>query len=345
VPADHYILDAAWPGLFAELGVDGAHVLRVAGLPDDLFRQPSVRLDAADYHRLWEGVEALADDPLLALRLNEMLTTGSATPLVFATLCSFASLSSPNLPAALERVGRFKALISPVRVTAVEEGDRLAIDIAWPDAHPPPSVLVLRELLIALTLTRQGTRAHIRPIEVTTTTSLPSPIDAYEDFLGCPLRPGPRNPAVRARPDAERPFLTSDEGMWQVLEPALRQRLGDLGEPTSTTSRVRAALVEALPSGLVRLDDIGRRLAVSKRTLQRRIEAEGTSFQTLLGETREALARHYLEVGSVSTAQIALLLGYDEPNSFSRAFKTWTGTTPDAMRRQHRATIDAGGAR
>jgi AraC-like DNA-binding protein len=100
---------------------------------------------------------------------------------------------------------------------------------------------------------------------------------------------------------------------------------------------VRAALLEALPSGLVTLEEIGRRLAVSKRTLQRRIEAEGTSFQRILSETREAVARHYLEATTLPAAEIALLLGYDEPNSFSRAFKTWTGTTPDTVRRRHEA--------
>lgn len=338
MPAAAYALDATWPGLLADLGITASDLLRRAGLPDDLFQQPSVRLAPDDYHRLWESLEALADDPLLALHLCEMLTTGSATPLVFATLCS------PNLAAAVERVGRFKALISPVRLTVAEEGDRVAVDIAWPDVPPPPASLALKELLVGVTLMRQGTRAHVCPIEVTTTT-LPSPIEPYEELLGAPLRQGPHHRVVLSRADAERPFLTSDEAMWRAFEPALRQRLGDLMAPTSTTTRVRAALVEALPSGLVTLDDIGRRLAISKRTLQRRIEAEGTSFQTLLSKTREALARHYLEAGALPTAQIALLLGYDEPNSFSRAFKAWTGTTPDALRRQHREASGSGGAR
>jgi AraC-like DNA-binding protein len=82
------------------------------------------------------------------------------------------------------------------------------------------------------------------------------------------------------------------------------------------------------------MEAIAKKLAVSKRTLQRRIEAEGTSFQQILKETREALARHYLEKTSLPASEISFLLGFDEPNSFYRAFRSWTGKTPDSVR-QH----------
>ena len=101
----------------------------------------------------------------------------------------------------------------------------------------------------------------------------------------------------------------------------------------TTTQRVRAALLEGLPSGLASIEAITRKLAMSRRTLQRRIEAEGTSFQAILRDTREALARHYLERTALPAAEISFLLGFDEPNSFYRAFRGWTGLTPDSVRR------------
>jgi AraC-like DNA-binding protein len=105
--------------------------------------------------------------------------------------------------------------------------------------------------------------------------------------------------------------------------------------------RVRAALHEALPSGLVAMESIARKLALSKRTLQRRIEAEGTSYQKILQETREALARHYLEKTALPVAEISLLLGFDEPNSFYRAFRQWTSTTPESVRQARNAILPA----
>lgn len=101
----------------------------------------------------------------------------------------------------------------------------------------------------------------------------------------------------------------------------------------TTAERVQAALLEALRSGQASMQSIARKLALSKRTLQRRIEVEGTSYQVLLDETRTNLARHYLENTTLSVAEISFLLGFSEPNSFYRAFRVWTGTTPDHLRR------------
>jgi AraC-like DNA-binding protein len=81
------------------------------------------------------------------------------------------------------------------------------------------------------------------------------------------------------------------------------------------------------------LDTIARKLMLSKRTLQRRIEAEGETYQQILDTTRTELATHYLENTALSVAEIAFLLGFSEPNSFYRAFRVWTGSTPDIVRR------------
>jgi AraC-like DNA-binding protein len=72
---------------------------------------------------------------------------------------------------------------------------------------------------------------------------------------------------------------------------------------------------------------------LSRRTLQRRIEAEATTFQQILDTTRTELATHYLEHTALSIAEVSFLLGFSEPNSFYRAFRGWTGTTPDNVRR------------
>ena len=198
----------------------------------------------------------------------------------------------------------------------------------------PPVSLAVTELLFLVTLARMGTREPLRPVEVTTPYP-PSPLAPYEAFLRSRLRRGKAHRVIFSKADALRPFLTSNEGLWAAFEPELRQRLADLDGSVSMAKRVRAALHEGIPSGLVTMDAIARKLAMSKRTLQRRIEAEGTSFQQILKETREALARHYLERTALPAAEISFLLGFDEPNSFYRAFRTWTGTTPDSLRQAH----------
>ena len=120
--------------------------------------------------------------------------------------------------------------------------------------------------------------------------------------------------------------------MWNSFEPQLRIRLAELTGATTAAEKVRATLVELLPSGTSSMNDVARALATSTRSLQRQLRAEGTTYQEILGQTRAALARHYLAEGSTSTAEIALLLGYQEPRSFQRAFVDWTGQTPHSFR-------------
>lgn len=132
--------------------------------------------------------------------------------------------------------------------------------------------------------------------------------------------------------DAERLFVTANEQMWEFFEPELRRRLSDLEGRSSLTERVRCALLELLPAGVFSLGAVAAELAVSPRTLQRRLRAEGTTFQATLDATRESLARHYLTQSSVSAGEISVLLGYEDSNSFYRAFQSWTGQTPASAR-------------
>lgn len=323
-----YAIDTTWRTLLKDLGVSTANVLRRAGLADDFLQLPSARLGSEDYYRLWDSIEAESGDPLLPIRLCEAVRSESFSPPLFAALCS------PNLLVAARRIAQYKKLIAPVRLEILETRDTVTVEFNWLDAPLlPPVSFVTMELLFCVTLARMGTREHIRPVEVTTTV-LPSPVAPYDAFLGVRLQRGTSHRASFTRADATRPFLTSNEPMWAAFEPELRQRLADLEGPVTATRRVRAALLEGLPSGLVTMEAIAGKLTLTKRTLQRRIEDEGTSFQQILKETREALARHYLERTALPAAEISFLLGFDEPNSFYRAFRSWTGKTPDQIRRE-----------
>jgi AraC-like DNA-binding protein len=98
--------------------------------------------------------------------------------------------------------------------------------------------------------------------------------------------------------------------------------------------RVRTCAMEILASGECSIDEVARRLGVSARSLQRKLSAEGTSFQKELNLLREDLACHYLTRTHHSAPEVAFLLGYQDTNSFYRAFNGWTGQTPEQVRAQ-----------
>jgi AraC-like DNA-binding protein len=208
----------------------------------------------------------------------------------------------------------------------------LSVTYQWLEATAvPPTSLVAMELAFIVRLARLATREQIRPLKVLSPVSL-LPVAASTRFFGIQVQRG-KDPSVTfSKVDAERPFLTANESMWRVFEPELRRRLADLDESAAVADRVRSALLESLPSGQTSMESIAGKLAMSKRTLQRRLNEEDASFQGVLNGTREALARHYLTKTSITCAEISFLLGFEDPNSFFRAFHDWTGDSPERMR-------------
>ncbi|MDY2960387.1 MAG: helix-turn-helix transcriptional regulator [Hornefia sp.] len=92
---------------------------------------------------------------------------------------------------------------------------------------------------------------------------------------------------------------------------------------------------ELLPAGKCTIDDAAEKLGMSKRTLQRHLSEENTSFQKQLNATREMLAKHYIKTTDMSIDDMAFLLGYLEVNSFLRAFNVWTGMSISEYRKSH----------
>ena len=160
----------------------------------------------------------------------------------------------------------------------------------------------------------------------------PADPDAYRDYLGINVTAGPSQAVTFSAVDAGRPFLTANDSMWDTFEPELRRRLSELEGDATTADRVQAVLLELLPAGQSTMDAVAGQLAMSSRTLHRRLHAEDTTFQAILNATREALARHYLANPNLSAGEISFLLGYEEPSSFYRAFHHWTGQTPERVR-------------
>jgi len=323
-----YSIDSTWRTLLKDIGVVPSQVFRRAGLAGDLLERGESRLACEAYYRLWGRIEEEAGHPYFPILLCEVIQGESFSPLLFGALCSSSLLE------ALKRVAQYKALMGPMRLDVEEDRDVVNVEVIWlDDPQSPPTTMVLAELLFYVTLGRMGTREHLRPLRVTTKT-LPSPLTPYEAFLGAKLRRAGKHTLVFSHSDATRPFLTSNETIWSAFEPDLKRRLADLVEPVTVGSRVHAALLEGLPSGAISMEKIARKLVMSKRTLQRRLATEGTSFQRIVRETRVRLAKNYLENTRLSTSEIAFLLAFADPGSFHRAFRAWSGTTPDRVRQR-----------
>lgn len=321
-----FAVSPAWKAILHDNGVRYEDVLRAARLPEDLLERPHPRLMSEAFFRFCRAADEAVDDPTFLIRMAESQEASMFSPPVFAALCS------PNLGVAARRLARFKPLLAPIELHISEDVHGLHVRFEWLEALArPPCVLMGYEALFVVNLARTGTRRRVVPRRVSMPT-LPDPLAPFEAFFGTRVQQGPIQVSFYPE-DVALPFMTSDVAMWELFEPDLRRRLADLEGSATFAERTRAVLLEALPSGLVSIEQTATRLAVSTRTLQRRLREENTTFQRVVQRTRQQLAHHYLADSNLTSTEIAYLLGFEEPSSFFRAFQDWTGQTPDRARR------------
>ncbi|NHV25871.1 AraC family transcriptional regulator [Burkholderia sp. D-99] len=323
-----YLLDLNWKVVLGDLHVEPQDLLRHARLPLDLFARARPVVTAEEYFRLWDSVGVLVGGTDFPLKIGQSVSVEAFNPLMFACLCS------ADLNCALQRFSRYKLLLGPLRLD-VEIGDRKTVATfggAEPTVNPPVS-FVASEMVFVVHMARRAARQHVVPSAITLP-ALPTGAAEAEAFFGVPITIGANATLAFDAKVAGAPFLTANETIWASFEPDLKRRLGDLDQSTSFADRVRACLTERLASGRCSAFDVAGHLAVSQRTLQRRLRDEGTSFQAELNAVRVELARHYLLERKLAATETAFLLGYDEPNSFARAFQQWTGKTPEQFRRE-----------
>ena len=323
--SERFAVDPAIKAFLHDLGLSPHAVLRRSHLPADLFARGPAMLTPDEYYRFWTALEDEAAGRNLAIEVGAAISVEVFSPPLLA------ALSSPNLEIAAARIAQFKPLIGPVHVDVSKGEEEVTITYRWPEHLRPPDLLAMSELVFWAALARIGTRHHVRPLRLTVR-DLPVGHAELEQYFGARIARGAVYQIVFSAADAKRVFLTENETMWRFFAPELRKRLFDLDAQATVADRVSATLREMMPAGDTSMATVTNRMAISARTLQRQLKEENTSFNQVLASTREDLAKFYLTQGTLRTSEIAYLLAYEDTNSFYRAFRGWTGTTPDALR-------------
>jgi AraC-like DNA-binding protein len=152
-------------------------------------------------------------------------------------------------------------------------------------------------------------------------------------FFGCPVHLGAElNAFAFARAVLSIETASPDDVLHAVLLRQLEAMRRDLGESGSFSSHAEAIVARELSTGRLDIDAVAKKLAVSRRTLQRRLDEDGDSFSDLVERVRRRLAEVYLAESEVKVAEVARRLGYADPRAFHRAYKRWTAKTPSERR-------------
>ena len=225
---EKFIIDGRYGQVLMANGINPSAVLKGAGLPIDTFAHQRLKLTEADYFKMIDSIDSLAENPLLPAKLVATDNIETFSPPIFAAYCS------KNGEQFLQRLAHYKALICPVTYQIKQEGKVTTITLVTSDIHEP----VIKPLKISTTFSEKDT--------------------SIQNYFGLNFTLDTSNTITFSNSDLQIPFVSENTSILEYLEPELKKRLADLDIDDSYGKRVRNVLVEILPRGEFSIEDVTR---------------------------------------------------------------------------------------
>lgn len=318
VPFSGNFLDALQAG-----GIDVAGAARDVGVTlAELEAGVSAATADAFTAKTFEGI----DDPAFGL-----LTGQRMDPERFG-IVGFLAMTSATLGEAFHQLCRFSRLNWWDVCHMTEHEETVTIHL-YPVMAGRPYTHAKLEMGLAglVTFAQRFTRHPIEPLSARVSRPRPACSALYEEILRCPVKFCDEDSITFRRADMSRRLVSANPPLSAVLEQQADATFTRM-VGTGFLDKVRVVVQRIMRAQDPSVSAVAGELAMSIRTLQRRLADEGVRFNDLVDDIRREAAERYLSAGKISMIEVAFLLGFADPNSFYRAFKRWTGTTPMAYR-------------
>ena len=321
----------AIPAVLRSLGADPDEVLTRAGFDPALCVDPDNRISYAARGRLIRHCLEITGCRHFGLLL------GQSARLSTLGLLGFLVQSSPDVRTALRSLVRYFHLHARGGATSLVVHGKTA---TWSYDVYQPQIEAADQigdgaLAAMFNMMRQLCGPGWKPSEVLLAHRKPDDIGPFRDFFRAPLRfDTEHNAIVFSAEWLDRKPPGADPELRLLLQKQIDAL--DAQHRDDFPSQVRAALRTALLSGHARADQVAALFSIHSRTLNRRLNAFGISFQELVDEGRFEIARQMLEDTAMQVREIAVSLDYADASAFTRAFRRWTGTSPGAWRQSLR---------
>lgn len=312
-------------------GLDTGEILQAARLDPITLQDPDARISIEQVDAIWQKAYELSGDPCLALHAVEILPFGAYR------VIDFLASSAPTVGEALAKVSDYFPLINRVVSLPYVVGARHVTFAVEAPTRPSAITRPYAEYTLAAVFlrTRLATHQPYSLMRVEFSHPPPGDIREHERIFECPVAFGAETCQMVIGRDAwDTPRQGSDPTLFSVLDTHARMLLDQLPSTVDIVGRVREAIEAQLRGGNPGLESVAKQLAMSPRTLQRRLREERAAFNDVLETMRFRAAKAYLAQRDIAGVEIAYLLGFAEQSSFNRAFKRWSGLTPTEYRRR-----------
>jgi len=311
--------------------MDVGQLVLDAGLTEAQIDDPDERLPGENVARLWSLAVARSEDPLIGMRAAQ------AVPFGAYRVIDFLAASAATVGEGITRVARYFPLINSVLELRVNEDHAGEIAVQLINPRDPGNLPrpYAEFALVVTVLHCRGANGFDWPLTRVELAYPPQPDHAeYERVFGCPVQfDALRTAFVLATATWNQPSHGASSELLRTLEDHADRLLSTL-RATEIEAVVARCVMEEMRGGDPSLPHVAKRLGMSARTLQRKLQLENVSFADVLDRTRKHFASRYLQERGLQLTEIAYLLGFSEQSAFTRAFQRWYGVSPT----QYRAT-------
>jgi AraC-like DNA-binding protein len=313
------------------LGYDMDPVLAQAGFcRSDFERDPDARIPCSASVPMFQ--RAARQRPLK----NPGVRVAAVTPIGAFPLLDYVVVTCDTVGGAIGQLARYFRLVDAPHVLHFQDGeDPIRVVLESRDGHNSPFGFEFGVALNLLHIREEvgdGFRASYASFR-----HMPDDAAEIEQVLGCPVKTGAIwNGFALSRSAWDLPLRRRDPILANLLQRQADEAIARLPATDGVIHDVQRALVPRVAGGDTRIQAVARALATSVRSLQRRLAADGSSYQQLLDLARKDAAERHLTESVLSIGEVAYLLGYSEAAAFNRAFRRWHQQTPQAFRARHR---------
>jgi AraC-like DNA-binding protein len=311
-------------------GVNARDLYEAAKVDPEGLDDPDGRIPFAQVVALYEQGASLANDDAFGLHVGE------AVDLKAFDVLGYAAINSSTLGEALDRVVRYGFIWTNGSYFSIDQTTPLArIVYIYLDESITERRHDAEMTFAALaSLSRNVTNSALSPARVTFQHDRPRNTTEHQRIFKCPVEfnAGSNQYFIESAALAL-PIVKADPGLCAVLDRHAEALMARYPRNDTLVEQVRTMIKQELSGGNASLERIAESLGMSGRTLQRKLREHGASHQELLDQMRRDLAMRYLQERELAICEVAYLLGFSESSALHRAFKRWTGKTPNEFRR------------
>lgn len=313
-------------------GIDGPKFLEQQGVDYEVASDPNYRLPVVIMAQLWHAAVAQTGDKTFGLQAGTLVkpTTFSALGVALWSCCTirdhfnclvrYMHVFTNAVDISLEEVGDLIVTTSRLRL---EGGRSPASDYAQDAVYAA-----------MITLCRSHYRQDFSMVKLELTRARPDDVAPYEKLFGCPVSfDNDLSRAWYRRADVDMPIPGCNREIANATEKLVQDYLARLDRQSEDVQhQVQNVIAKLMPQGDANLERVADVLHMSSRTLHRKLELLHTSFRQEVDSVRHRMALEYMAGSDLSLGDIGFLLGFSSSSNFTRAFRRWTGRTPQEYR-------------